>query len=210
MFLLALLCVLGGEAIWQGASRVFRSVALRLKLRRESAPRPNLVSSNTTPLIFVALVVLIPYFLFNSGLPFELTRSSELVGARGIPSSWALSSYRVDMFTFNEKEAEAIAWLAQRLDGNTPVYGDHFGRLLLCDRFYGQVGTIPASGEVPDEAYVFLRRWNIEKQQIAVVVRRGVQKKTVHIDLSDMPTLLDNREIGYDNGDAQIWVPRRD
>jgi len=208
LFLLAPFCILGGEAIWRGVSKVTKSVSSRLKVKKGLALSTNPNGNNSAYLRFLVLAILIPYFLFNTGFFFELTRSSELLGARETPSSCALSSYRVDMFTFNQKEAEAVAWLAQGLDGNTPVYGDQFGTLLLHDRFYGQVGGIPASGEVPEDAYLFLRSWNIEEQEIAVFVRHGVQKKTVHINLSDMPTLLENREITYDNGGAQILTPK--
>ncbi|HUV45511.1 MAG TPA: DUF2206 domain-containing protein [Dehalococcoidia bacterium] len=207
LFLLAPLFVLGGEAIWHGASRLVKSVLLKLKVKRELAlsAKPN--GSSSAYLRFLALAILIPYFLFNTGFLFEVTRS-KLYGVWDSPSSLSLSSYRLDMPVFDEKEAEAVAWLAQRIDNDTPVYGDEYGRLILYDRFLGQAGIILLSGEVSDEAYVFLRNQNVKRQDIFVKTYRGAQWILEHISLSDMPTLLDNREIIYDNGGAQILGPR--
>jgi len=108
------------------------------------------------------------------------------------------------MPVFNQEEAEAVAWLAQRADDNTPVYADEYGRLLLYEWLLPQVGIIPASGEVPEEAYIFLRSWNIERQQMRMMVRDGVQYKFAGVNLGDIPLLFDNREVIYDNGGARI------
>jgi len=53
-----------------------------------------------------------------------------------------------------------------------------------------------------------LRTWNVDKQEILVTVLHGVQTELKHINLSDMPALLEGRSLLYDNGAAQIWAPR--
>jgi len=207
LFLLAPLFVLGGEAIWQGASRLAKSVSLKLKIKKELALSTNPNGNNLVYLRFLALAILIPYFLFNTGFLFEVT-GSERYGVNDSPSSIALSSYRLDMPVFTQKEAEAVAWLAQGVDDDTPVYGDEYGRLLLYEWFLPQVGIIPASGEVPEEAYIFLRTWNRERLQMRIMVRDGAQRKLAHVSLNEVATLFENREVIYDNGSAQIWAPR--
>ena len=205
LFFLAPFCITGGEAIWQRASRLSKSISSRLKGGRGLTLQPDPIISST-PLRFVALGVLIPYFIFTSGLLSEISGNELYPG--DIPHSLALSSYRLDMPVFNHGEAEAVAWLARNIDGDTPVYGDEYGRLLLYERLFSQTGRIPASGKIPEDAYVFLRTWNIGKQEMLVLAWRGVQRQFEHVSLTNMPALLDDREAIYDNGSAQIWALR--
>jgi uncharacterized membrane protein len=147
-----------------------------------------------------------PYFLFTSGFLSEIT-NNELYPGNDIPHSWALSSYNLDMPVFGQKEVDAAAWLAQNVDDDTPIYADWFGQLLLNEHLYYQdtdIERIPANGEVPEEAFIFLRKWNIEKHQIRIETRDRAQRIYKHVNLSDMPMLFENRKIIYDNGSAQI------
>jgi uncharacterized membrane protein len=190
LFSLAPLCILGAECIWQRALSLARRVT----------------SSQSHQFRLVALAILIPYFIFTSGFVFEVTQST-LGSFRTSPYSLALSSYRIDMPVFTEHESEAVAWLAERADCDVQVYADEYGRLLLYDRLLNQVGKIPASGEVPDEAYVFLRRWNTQKRQVHIATRQGPRYPHSYVDIDDMPALLTNRKLVYNNGGAQIWSP---
>ena len=232
LFLLAPLCILGGEVIWHRASRLTRSVSSRLQLKREPEPsslqalsraeRGNSLkesengqvktinNANVNPAYskFLALAILIPYFLFNSGFISEIG-GPELYMPNDMPHSLALSSYWLDMPVFNQKEADAVTWLAQRIDDNALVYADDYGRLLLHQRLFGQVGLISDSEEIREDAYIFLRAWNVGKQEFRIVEREGVQKKPEHVSLSSIPTLLEGRWLAYDNGVAQIWAPQR-
>jgi len=206
LLLLAPLLVVGGEAIWRRAATLGRSISSRLRLRGRLALSANQDGTSPGYLRFLALAVLVPYFLFNSGSLFELT-SSQLYGVTDSPSSLALSSYRLDMPVFDQNEAEAANWLAESIDDSTLVYADEFGRLLLYDRLYGQVRIIPDSGEVAEEAYIFLRTWNVERQELRIAPRHGVQVRFEHVSLSDMPALLEGHRLVYNNGAAQIWAP---
>ena len=199
LLVLAPFCILGGEAIWQGASRLFKTASSRLKLGRGLALQTDTVT-NSTPLRFVALAVLIPYFLFCSGFIYEVSGHTP---GLSIP----LSSYRTDLPVFNQKEAAAVAYLSARIDENTLVYADEYGRLLLSDQLYGQIGIIQTSEEVPEDAYIFLRTWNVEREELNVIVRTGVQRRHEHVKLSDVPTLFEKRKVIYDNGSAQILAP---
>lgn len=204
LLLLAPFCVLGGEAIWQGASKLSKSALSRLRHATALTLRRDPIGTNSNSLRFVALAILIPYFIFTSGFVFEVT-NYESYG--DIPCNWiALSSYRVDAPVFTDKDAEAVAFLS-RVIGNEVVYADESGRLLLYEQLYGNVRIIPSSGEVPKNAYIFLRTWNFNKQEILVTLWQGIQAKSEHISLSDIPTLFENKTLIYDNGGAQIWAP---
>jgi len=209
LFLLAPLCILGGEAIWQGTSRLAKSVSSRLKPRRGLVLSSNPRDNNLAYLRFFALAILIPYFLFNTGFFFEVT-SSQQFAVNDSPSSVALSSYRLDMPVFSQEEAEAAFYLRQVMDDDALAYADRWGRNILYDQLFGQVAELPDSGEVPEDAYIFLRTWNVEKQEILVVVFHRVRtgKEFKHVNLNEMPALLEGRRLIYDNGGAQIWSPK--
>lgn len=217
LFLLAPFCIVGGEVVWRGVTRLYKLALSWLKGKRGLALQHSDIGTNSAPLMFVALALLIPYFLFNSGFLSEIT-GDEHYPAYDSPHSWALSSYRLDMPVFNQKEADAAAWLAHLLDDDIPVYADFFGRLPLNDHLYhrengyryhqsAEIGLIPASGKVPEEAYIFLRKWNLEKQELQLITRVGYQRTFKHFNLGDFPMLFENREVIYNNGNAQILAP---
>ena len=207
LFFLAPFCILGGEGIWHGVSKVTKSVSSRLKVKKGLALSTDPNGNAPAYLRFLTLAILVPYFLFTSGFLFEVT-GSERYGENDSPSSIALSSYRLPMPVFNQKEAEAATWLVGRIDDNTLVYADEFGRLLLYERLLDQVGIIPASGEVPENGYIFLRTWNTGKGEINVVEYQGVQRICKGMNLSDMPMVLNERRSIYSNSSAQIWAPK--
>jgi uncharacterized membrane protein len=207
LFLLAPFCILGGEAIWRGTSSLAKSVSSQLKLGRRSALSSQPRGNNSAYLRVFALAILIPYFLFTSGFVSEVT-GNELWLTEDTPHSPALSSYWLDMQVFNRKEAEAAIYLRQIMGDDTIVYVDRWGRLILYEQLLWQVAELPASGEVPEDAYIFLRSWNIDKREVLVAEFYGVQREYKHINLSEMPALLEGRELIYDNGGAQIWSPR--
>ncbi|GAI04285.1 unnamed protein product [marine sediment metagenome] len=194
--------------MWQGVSKLFKSGLSRLKATKKLALAASANGNNSIYLRFLALAILIPYFLFTSGFLFEVT-GSELYGVYEAPSSWALSSYRLDMPVFNQKEVDAAFYLVERIDNEMPVYGDEHGRLLLLEHFHGQVQSIPASGEVPQDAYIFLRTWNIEKGEIMTTERRIQGWRLKHVDLATVPEMLNGHEIIYNNRGAQILAPRQ-
>jgi len=202
LFLLAPLCISGGEIIWSAASKLARSTTCRIR-----GTIDNLTLPQNSSLYFklLALAVLIPYFLFNTGFVFEVG------GCRpnsGIPVSIAISSDKQDEPIYNQKEGKASAWLASMADDNTPVYADSYGRYLLLERFFKRTRELSRSGKVAGDAYIFLRSWNVEKQEWAIAVFDGVQLKLDHINLGDMPSLFTTNLAIYNNGSAQILTTR--
>jgi len=215
LFLLSPLLVLGGEAVWDGGRRLSRSVSSCLKSGQRLVLQPRLGGSSPL-LVSLALALLVPYFLFTSGFLFEVSRSS-LYGAGDLPSSMALSGYRIgleeDIGIYNAEEFEAAEWLADNLPDDATVYADKYGRRLLYDQLWGRVGLITASGEVPEDAYIFLRTWNLDRQEIAVVEVSGVQATIGHVSFSEIPAFVDrlgNSTVIYSNGGAQILAPEQD
>lgn len=203
LFLLAPLCILGGEGIWQVASRLFRSALPRLKVTKKLALATNANTGSLIYLRFLALAVLIPYFLFNSGFVYEVSGFDK-------PFCPALSGYRADMSVFNQREAEAAIWLSHNLPDSSLVYADAYAARLLWERLYEQVGEVPISGEIPRQAYIFLRTWNIDTAEVTVREYKGVQLTYSHVSLSNMPALegrLKDSGVIYNNGGTKILAP---
>ncbi|MFO7996362.1 MAG: DUF2206 domain-containing protein, partial [Dehalococcoidia bacterium] len=176
LFLLAPLLVVGGEAVWHGTPGLAGSVSARLRGKAGLARVTSPGSNSSAYLRFLALAILIPYFLFNSGFISEIGGGKQYI-PNDTPHSFALSSYWLDMPVFSQQEAEAAGYLSDIMEEDDLVCADEYGRLLLRDRLHPQLGRIPHSGEAPEEAYVFLRNWNVDRQELLIRIRRGVRKE---------------------------------
>jgi len=211
LLLLSPLCVLGGEAIWQGLSRLFKATSLRLKFKGELASPVNPSITSPIYLRFLALGVLIPYFLFNAGFMFEVTKS-ELYNVVDTPASEALSSYRVDMKVCNYREHAAMEWLSDVADDKYMIIADDYASLFLSSVFYGEVvsSILYNVKEIPENAYIFLRTWNIEKNEMPDKLIRGQQIRFEHISFDAIPglsELINSASLIYNNGGAQVLTP---
>lgn len=197
LFLLAPFCILGGEAIWLGARSLWR----------KTSPTPD---DNQAYLRFLALGVLIPYFLFTSGFIFEVTKS-EVTDVVDTPYSVALSSYRVDIAgVFNRQDGAGADWLAQRLGDKHIIYADAHSCKLLGDRteLRGRRTKFPEDmGELPPNSYIYFRTWNIDKQEITFWTDIGLRRQ-VSFDEIGLTPIIEARNRIYDNGGAQVLAPR--
>jgi uncharacterized membrane protein len=159
---------------------------------------------------FIALVLLIPYFFFNTGFFFELIKS-EAYNVVDTPSSRALSSYRVDMEVTNGRENAAVQWLPGVVDKNSFITGDQYGMLSLRFSLYHQAKAFPPGvKDVPGNAYIFLRTWNLEKNEAIFLIRKGEKVRFKHLSLDDLPELSEQivgRHLIYNNRGAQVLAP---
>ncbi|SFG22363.1 Uncharacterized membrane protein [Desulfotomaculum arcticum] len=197
-FMLAPLFIIGGEAIWRGCSGL-----LDRAIRTTGPKMLNLSSRQSIYLPFLALVIIIPYFLFTSGFVFAFSKHS---------SSRALGPYKKDYYAlYNQLEVNAALWLWADLSNDAKVYADSTGALLINQRHYGNTYKIPASGKVPDDAYIFLRSWNINYNEILVPAFQGVNHVYVNVNLMNRPLFskrLNHSNAIYVNGGAKILTKR--
>ena len=184
-YFLAPFCILGGEVIWNGIVKILQRVNLSIK------------TSGYFPAL--NLVVLIPYFLFTSGFVYAFSNQQ---------ASIALGPYKADYYALHTpQEVNAASWLWEKVPNNNIIYADATGRLLLNQRLYGKSYNIPASGKVPDDAYIFLRTWNTRYKEILVPAFQGVDHVYVPVNLKNRPQLaerIDRSKLIYTNGGA--WV----
>jgi len=195
MLFLAPLCIIGFEAVWQGASRLFNL----FNLSTNNVSKAN----NSACLIFLTLAIIIPYFLFNNGFFYAFTNR---------PASIALGPYKADWCNlFNQKDVNASFWLSKSLPDKTEVYADCSGYFLLNQRLYWRVFMIPSTGEVPNNFYVFLRTWNVENKEFFVLTFQGVNDIYVHVHLMNRPALAkrfnNSSIIIYSNEGSKILAP---
>ena len=210
LLLLAPLCILGGEVIWQGLSRLFKFSSLRLEFKGWLASPFNFSRPSSNYLGFLALGVLIPYFLFNTGFFFEVT-GSELYNVVDSPSSEALSSYRMDMKVPNYREYAATEWLPGVVDDKTRIYADSWGHRQYNVTLYGRTHGFPLDIRLlPENFYVYLRTWNITKNEAVFLFRHGEQIKFRHRSFDAFPelsNLINNKNLIYNNGGAHVLGP---
>lgn len=188
------LFLFGGELIGYGIVKLgglFRSRFVSLKS----------LSSSPAPLRFLVLAIMIPYFIFNSGAIFELSKSQTTYFIN-MPYSIALSSYRLDLSTvFTEQDVVAANWLS--VISNHPLHADAHG----CQLFYTYNETLN-SGEIASSNCIYLRTWNT-RNKVWTVGTAYAARRSISFDSEDISWLkqaLENGDKIYDNGGAQILL----
>jgi uncharacterized membrane protein len=209
---LAPFCILGGEAIWLGISSVWH----RLRHAVNKAMAEN-AEDNQAYLKFVALAVLIPYFLFTSGFIYEVT-GQKITDRVDTPYSIALSSYRLDLAgVFYWQDGSAARWLAQRASDDTQVYTDlHTSKILGFYRFRGQITVVPCdASKLKEDSYIYLSTWNTDKGELTfIVVQRpgpiaGLRQSLSFAEIPGLITAMEGRDRIYSNGGAQVLGPKK-
>jgi uncharacterized membrane protein len=222
MIFLAPLCIIGGEAILQVTSKVFISFYIHIErwfkkvqlssssdsvqclepqmfqINRSNNKRSSFPSYLTT----LAMVVIIPYFLFNLGFFYSFSRHQ---------SSIALGPYKKDWYAlFNQKEVDAANWFSKKIPKDFTVTADVSGNALLFQHLYGYTRGISFLGEVPNNSFIFLRTWNIAHKEVLVPAYQGVTHVYVPVSLMNRPALAErfnNSSVIYSNGGSKILAP---
>lgn len=144
------------------------------------------------------IFILIPYFLLTTGFIFEVTGSTS--------SSIALSLYNDDWSFFQEPEFIGVKWLAKTKQNKSLVYTDLWGKgMLIYNGLGSQMLAYPKKWNLQINTYVFLRRWNIDHNELFVETA-GPNNNTVgHVTITGLvfETFEKNHKI-YDNGDSNI------
>ena len=204
---LAPFCILGGEAIWLGISSLWHR--LRHAVQKARAEKSE---DNQGYLKFVALAVLIPYFLFTSGFVYEVTRQ-EVTDRVDTPYSIVLSSYRLDLAgVFYWQDGAAARWLSQNASKEVNVYVDDHGvKLLTFYEFLGRLEGLPRdANKLEPDSYIYLTTWNTAQDEMTYTIRKETGLR-VHVSFDDIPGLkeaIESKSRIYANGGAQILAPK--
>ena len=198
MITLMFLCpffVIGVGTITQGIAKLFS------------------VPWNSKCLSAAVLVILIPYFAFNSGLVFELTKSTK-TDSIDIPFSVSLSGYRLDMASYySDKDIEAMVWVKDKITKDFRLFGDYHTGLLLIqyryDDYYDIYADIKEFCEY-GKGYVFLRKCDVESQMLTSATGYGCRKSVPWLvyggECQPMADILSKGVVVFDNGARIIKV----
>jgi uncharacterized membrane protein len=200
LVLVSPLFIFGGETIALSIARLlgtFRRAnnSLRTKLNPQ------------TFIWFPVVVILIPYFMFNSGAVFEISRS-QTTDYINMPYSIALSSYRLDLNTvFTEQDLVAARWLCSVAKADTPVYVDFNSSRLFVNQFDFPCRTAGISEEQPEvvsTGYVYLRGWNAQNKEVTFGTGYATRRSINFDDLPWFRQLMETADKVYNDSSAQV------
>lgn len=195
LLLMSPLFIFGGEAIAIGIAKLAR-------ISRKGVVSFKTRFNNQSLTWFPVAFILIPYFIFNSGLVFELSKS-QTTHFIDMPYSIALSSYRLDLNTvFTKQDVAAANWLSPTVPTGHQVYADIHGSYL-----FPQLSENNVNKETNSYCYAFFRTWNVQRKALTFGTSYGARQSISFEDLN-LPWLAQALHQGdkiYDNGGAQIY-----
>jgi uncharacterized membrane protein len=175
---------------------------------RAEAKKPSLAEAEDSQgaLKFIALAVLIPYFLFTSGFVYEVT-GMQITDKVDTPYSIALSSYRLDLAgVFYWRDGAAAEWLVQKASDEAKVYvTGHPYKLMLLYEFQGHlIGFPPNARELQEDNYVYFTAWDIDKKELISAIGPGLRRHYSFDDIPGLTRAIDNKNRIYSNSGAQV------
>jgi len=204
-------CILGGEVIWVAVTAAWR----KLKHAKPATTVGAGFNDRRYP-AFIAMAVLVPYFVFTSGLVYEMTQQ-DITDSVDTPYSIALSSYRLDLAgVFCKQDGTAADWLSQNSNKSTSLITDaHASRFIQFHKFPGKFGDMNLdNGQVATDSYMYFTKWNMDKNELTFAGYPGKTTSTTglrkHLHFQDIPGFIDAvnaRDIIYNNGGARILAP---
>jgi uncharacterized membrane protein len=154
--------------------------------------------------------LIIPYFIFTSGVVFELTRQTD-IDQINIPYSISLSNHRVDMvgvFTSNDTDVRDWA-VANDIVENT--YADTHSQLLLWETAYTYWKDLRSdllSDNLGVGRYIFLSERNNQSQTVILrpITGGSTSGRRVSCSYSELglDKVISEGKIVYQQGDALI------
>ncbi len=158
----------------------------------------------------LAILLIIPYFLFTSGLVFEATQKEDITKI-SMPYAISLSNYRVDMVgVFTDNDMAVRDWAVENNIAED-TYADTHSQLLLWEKAY----TYWKDFEVDLRAktfvagnYIFLSERNNEDQAIVLRPKTGGSSSGRRVSYSyselGLDEVIDQGIILYQQGNAFI------
>ena len=156
------------------------------------------------------LLILVPYFLFTSGIVFEAIRAKS-VETTALPYSVALSSHRLDVASVYTKNDKAVARYIYTNDLR-PIVSD-FRTFSLLEEYWGKEGgyglfsTTPTASGVPSGLYILMSEWNIQSQTITYWYGIGL-RKSFRWSEKNIDKILDRCNLVYQVGNARLYRVR--
>lgn len=205
---LAPFCVLGGMIFFEWVAMLISTLLRRMNLFKDAIRHQKELNFHkgirSVPLMLLVLLIIVPYFLFNTGFVFEVTKIEEKFGE--IPRSIALSYNRIDGYYRSLQEVTAMSWLNSEIPSDSGIYGDFYSGSLASE-YLGpwRFTYISDSRELEQSDWLFWRSYNVETNMLALREWRYIEV----VDLEDIPSIRDiitDGQLVYNNGRAQVYV----
>ena len=183
MLVLSPMCVLGGETVLKQISRWLKYISSHL-------------SSLINNYVYVPLVlfVLIPYFLFNTGVIYSVTGD--------VPTSKSFSYTEFSYMFIDKQDMVAAEWLVENMKHPSNVYVGEYGYKLLSGytSLAGArlIAIHPTNRySVTENDYSFIRKANIVNDKVWT---REAKMYYSYIPFSEMREVQVLKSKIYDNG----------
>ena len=157
---------------------------------------------------FIAVFVLVPYFIFCSGLVFELS-GQKVTDRIDTPYSIALSRHRLDLTgSFSARDGAAARWLSSRTADSNSLFTDyHTGLLLQFNSVPGRYQTLePATASLPSNSYILLTAWNTSSRELTYAISPGLRKYVSIVELPIFNPVNRNLDLIYNNSGARVLI----
>jgi len=211
LIIMSPLFVLGGAFLARQSAKLISLVVSKVK---QIKLPPNIMDY----VKYNVILIVIPYFLFNSGVFFELCGITQ-TATIDIPYSIALSNYRTDVSTaFNYQDTDATDWAIKHGDENFAYLTDYSGGKFFSHYVIEQRKVSVFAYYKPDDDipiyfyrnyahgpyYIMLYTWNAEKGKLVVGTQYGSRK---YLEFNSIPGLVDMLTKGnlvYNNNKAAV------
>ncbi len=144
--------------------------------------------------LIAACVLLLAYFVFTSGLVFNLT-SNRIVSRVDMPYNMALGGEEEGVLgVFNTDDVSCAKWLVE--NNRLPIHADYNGGALLM----GYLGDLErVDSRYVEEHYLFLTSWNTKYSKMVIGSCPALRA------FEPLPTLTNAIEV-YRRGNAVVYL----
>lgn len=199
---LAPFLVIGARSLWELGGWALNKL-------KASSGQPALLIGNSF-LYYVALLIILPYYIFTSGLVYEACSQND-TNVIDTPYSIALSSNRLDLSgIFNRQDGAGASWLSHNTGDNTTVYTDVHARKIILFQDYPchlAVTEFKHKDMQIEDGYVYFTTWNVQKDELAFT-NTGRPGMREHLGATDVPGLAETIQSGnriYVNGGSEVY-----
>ena len=152
---------------------------------------PLKILQNENNYLKIIAVLISVFFIFNSGLLFEIFHDN--------PSSIALSSIK-DYPKFSTEELTGASWMFNHTDSKI-IYTDTYGRFLLQEYGFRPIVIEGAKTDLLGKNLVYLRSFNVIKNQLYY----AQSNNPIIFSSSKVYVEIIRKNLIYSNGECEIY-----
>jgi len=196
LIILSPYCILGGEYIFIVIINLINKFKKKL-----------IIYNNVKFQKIYFTFLIVPYFAFYIGLVFLIMGYTQK-DINIIPSSAVLSYTNIDTGYYSKQEVIVAQELPKIVDYNDIVYADHYFGTDLINAWHQNSEDIPSDLKINTNEYIFLRKWDIDKNEIIVSEWQHSREYYKYINMKDIPDKLNPIKDGnkiYSNGNADLY-----